>query len=596
MEPPPDTTGLVPRCRPVEGVWQGHARGRRLIFLHIPKTAGTAITTFLRQQFADDDVMPQLQANFHRSHPLWPLVARRYRLLGVGMHLDHDRVAALARGLTEEAPPFLLTVLREPRARLLSRYKEWRSTPDEHMQAARDHVKEAILTARTKSFSEFLHSDNPVVIDQLKNLQARLLAGLNFSFKASDQEILERARANLAQYDLVGVTRNCDAAMSMLSAAFDWETALENVPKLHVSNPLSPHDSITTPEDDARIASLTNLDQALWNDFVSGANGQNLTSASNSATNSTCHSNAFAQTNVQDLPSPLKPSPAVENLGPGYLTVQEIIATYAPEVVIGLGRKRWYPPPEAHTNLPSHQRTLFVLRSQALSHWRSYVVERCHVFQDSLLALTEIAYLDPRLPWLLRTPRMRGHASLHGNEHETVLTLAIGRLHSEGGTTSLDAAVEAIERLQDTHPSSLRTLHDSPTTRVLISLDLRLCLTAAFAVLRENALDKAQELLLATLAPENHQLSYGSHAEKPCLLNQEWDELVALLARANPTLHASLANKLHTVAARAFGEESRSSSLESQPLETLLDLYEALFHLLGQLPPHGSNSAVYPSD
>ena len=119
-------------------------------------TAGTAITSFLGQQFAEAEVMPQLQANFHRSHPVWPLVARRYRLLGVGMHLDHDRVAALAWGLVEEAPPFLLTVLREPRARLLSRYKEWRSTPDEHMQSARDHVKKAILTARSDRLWAFM--------------------------------------------------------------------------------------------------------------------------------------------------------------------------------------------------------------------------------------------------------------------------------------------------------------------------------------------------------------------------------------------------------------------------------------------------------
>jgi hypothetical protein len=137
MEPSSSSSPAVPRCRSVEFLWKGHAAGRRLIFLHIPKTAGTAITSFLRQQFADDEVMPQLQANFHRSHPIWPLVARRSQLLGVGMHLDHDRVAALARGLSHEPPPFLLTVLREPRARLLSRYKEWRSTPDEHMQAAR---------------------------------------------------------------------------------------------------------------------------------------------------------------------------------------------------------------------------------------------------------------------------------------------------------------------------------------------------------------------------------------------------------------------------------------------------------------------------
>ena len=583
MNEPSQRVSPATRCRPVEGLWEGHARGRRLIFLHIPKTAGTAITTFLRQQFADDDVMPQLQANFHKSHPLWPLVARRYKLLGVGMHLDHDRVAALARGLNGEAPPFLLTVLREPKERLLSRYKEWRSTPDEHMQAARDHVKEAILTARTKSFSEFLHSDNPVVVDQLKNLQARLLAGLNFSLKASDEEILERARVNLAQYDLVGVTRNCDEAMSLLGAAFGWNAAITGVPRLHVSKPLSPHDNNVAPEDEDRIAFLTNLDQALWNDLAAGVVNAAATAPPKPESIPATPNEPLAQTNGQALPGPRTGSPAAENLGPGYTTVQAIVDKYAPHVVIGLGRKRWYPPPEAEPPSAQHQRAMFVLRSQALSHWRSYVVERCIVPQDSLLTLTEVGHLDPRLRLLLRTPLLQHYAALHGYDHDTVLTIAVSRLHRETGSASLDAAVEAIERLQDTHPKGIRALHDSPSTRTLIALELQLCVTAATAFLRDNSVQRAQELLLATLAPENHESLLRDKVETPSALTEAWGALRSLLPRTNPPLPASLAAKLSNVAVQALGHESRPSPLASQPLEVLLDLYDALFEMLGHL-------------
>ena len=50
MEPSSSSSPAVPRCRSVEFLWKGHAAGRRLIFLHIPKTAGTAIANYVVSQ------------------------------------------------------------------------------------------------------------------------------------------------------------------------------------------------------------------------------------------------------------------------------------------------------------------------------------------------------------------------------------------------------------------------------------------------------------------------------------------------------------------------------------------------------------------
>ena len=583
MSPPSPPDDVAPRCRAIDGPWLGHAAGRRLIFLHIPKTAGTAITSFLRQQFDEAEVMPQLQANFHRSHPLWPLVARRYALLGVGMHLDHDRVAALARGLAEEAPPFLLTVLREPRARLLSRYKEWRSTPDEHMQAARDHVKEAILTARTKSFSEFLHSDNPVIVDQLRNLQARLLAGLNFCLKANDGEVLERAQQNLACYDLVGTTTNCDDTLRLLAEAYDWPQPAAALPRVHQSQPVSEDTLRTSEADEQRIAELTTLDQALWDEVTQGTRALPVANDARPAT-----TDALAPQTTK-RPSEHPPSSAAttpsgnSDLGPGYATVQSILASYGPEHVFGLGRKKWYPPPDAHPDTLEGAKVVFVVKAQAVSHWRSYIVERGSLPTASLLAITEVSDNDPRLRSFLHEDRAAPYAALHGQGDDSVLTLAIGKLRDDLGGPALSSAITTLERLRDTHPSAVRELRDSPSSRLLVALETGLCLGAAVHLLETGWSSASREALLATLTPEDRDPLLASSPQSADTLPALGERLAAArqAAEASPT---SLDPRAHELL-RQTSEIPTTvfESIEACDLAMLADAYAKVFALLGGL-------------
>ena len=527
--------------------------------------------------------MPQLQANFHRSHPVWPLVARRYRLLGVGMHLDHDRVAALARGLADEAPPFLLTVLREPRARLLSRYKEWRSTPDDHMQAARDHVKEAILTARTKSFSEFLHSDNPVIVDQLRNLQARLLAGLNFSLKASDDEILERARFNLAAYDLIGMTPCCDETMDLLGDAYGWSRSTAGVPRVHVSQPLPSTGLCDSAADEARIAALTALDQALWDDVTGDSVATPSASDRRPASPSLRDEHAPAATGHPVAAAANDRSPPTVDLGPGYATVHSILAACSPEHVIGLGRRRWFPPPEAHPPLLPDDSVVFVVRAQAFSHWRSYVLERASIPSASVLAMTEVDDHDPRLRAVLRAPHVHPYAALHGRGNNAVATLAVGRLRHERGISSLDATVEVLERLHDTRPVAVRSLHDSPATRGLVTLELQLLLHAATDVLQGNSQAQVDRWLLATLHPEDHDPLLPRVAQPLEPLAALWERLRGLLDREPQAPAPDLVAAVHDAAQRLFPAAGDAAPLDAQPFEAFTDLAAAVLALLAGL-------------
>ncbi|MDA0817733.1 MAG: hypothetical protein O2946_09225 [Planctomycetota bacterium] len=580
MEPSSSSSPAVPRCRSVEFLGKGHATGRRLIFLHIPKTAGTAITSFLRQQFADDKVMPQLQANFHRSHPIWPLVARRSQLLGVGMHLDHDRVAALARGLVEEAPPFLLTVLREPRARLLSRYKEWRSTPDEHMQAARGHVQEAILTARTRSFSEFLHSDNPVVVSTLDNLQARLLAGLNLSRKLHADELLEHARANLASYDLVGTTSSCNDTLRVLADAYGWAEPVAELARVHQSQPV-PDDILRT--DDAaeeRIAAYTALDQALWDDLHRGRlppPPMSSTPAEDAAPQPSSQRSLAAELRLDqaaaEAPPPAagRPTASTEagDRGPGFSTVASIVERARPSRVFGVGRRKWFPSlDDDPLPLAADERVLFVLRFPAVSHQRSLILREAAIPTESLLAITEVDRSDPRLRAFVRQPGMQPYASLEGEGEHAVLTFAVGRYRRDHGSGPLDAAIETLERCQSTHPHAVQALHDTPASRTLAVLLLRLSLTAAVGLLADPASPHGIEALLGTLRPEDHDPLLPSVTEPTAPLAALWQRLGELLDRAPLPADHPLVAHLGTPAA------------EDQPLAGIAECYATVLSLL----------------
>jgi len=242
--------------------WAGHAAGKRLIFLHIPKTAGTAVASVLTQWFGVDEIMPcSLAAVRTGSHPVNAMASRRFRLFGIGMHLDHDQVAAIRHALRGEERPFVFTVLREPRARLISQYLHWRRTDDASLAGVDNLTREAYLSARELPLGEFLNKNNPFVIEHFRNYQTRLLAGFATCLKRSDDEILETALANMADYDLVGTTSQCDQVLAAVAEAYGWASPgpLQAVNVAPTRTPLH-HDDAT----EAAIAEYTALDAAVW--------------------------------------------------------------------------------------------------------------------------------------------------------------------------------------------------------------------------------------------------------------------------------------------------------------------------------------------
>ncbi len=120
------------------------SRARRFIFVHVPKTGGTALTMALEARAAKDDILigdtPKARA-------------RKGRLKGVkseGRLWKHSTLADVAGLVTEAevAAFFTLTIVRNPWDRLVSYY---------HWLRGQGFAHPAVGLAKALEFSAFLH-------------------------------------------------------------------------------------------------------------------------------------------------------------------------------------------------------------------------------------------------------------------------------------------------------------------------------------------------------------------------------------------------------------------------------------------------------
>jgi hypothetical protein len=242
--------------------WQGHARDRRLVFLHVPKAAGTTVGSAVARWFLDEHVMPTPgPSTIPAHHPKLALAAYRYRLFGVGMHLDFDHVEGIRAALPANDRPFAFTLLREPRARLISQYLQWRRTPDRDLEAMPKMSRVAFLAARRLDLGPFLRSGLPAIERHFRDYQTGVLAGATVASTATPQQILERAIANAAALDLIGTTSNVDLTLHALASAFG-KLSSSPAPFLKAAPEMPP--PLLDDDAEAAIADFIALDMRLW--------------------------------------------------------------------------------------------------------------------------------------------------------------------------------------------------------------------------------------------------------------------------------------------------------------------------------------------
>jgi len=180
----------------------GQLSPRWLIFLHLPRTAGTTFVRILERQYGADAVLDVYDSTFGEE------VAARTELEQVCVITGHFYFGIHTH---LSGPCRYVTFLRDPVERVVSHYHFVRRHPDHYLYP----------TASTSTLAEYVTSCGAA---EPNNDQARLLAGRDLA--SSDgtwsPEMLPAAIQNLDDLFTIGLTEDFDASLIAMQGLFGW--------------------------------------------------------------------------------------------------------------------------------------------------------------------------------------------------------------------------------------------------------------------------------------------------------------------------------------------------------------------------------------
>jgi hypothetical protein len=241
---------------------------RRVFFLHVPKTGGISLVTYLSTLFRQDEICPPPpgEGRWRSADGRWHYSEadlESYRLF-TG-HFDVDFIDMV------DPTGLKITILREPRARLVSMYDFWRSLSDawaeEHLANARVN---AVRYAKMHSFSQFVQTDNPWIYEAISNSATRQLLGDHFDALAADERgAAQVAFARLQSFDWFTVTERLTHSFHELTRKLGAEPQrILHCHRTYVPEPHEPREAVepTVPSlDDLRQCDKINrMDRLLY--------------------------------------------------------------------------------------------------------------------------------------------------------------------------------------------------------------------------------------------------------------------------------------------------------------------------------------------
>jgi len=177
-----------------------------LIFLHIPKTAGTTLNRIIEWQYSPFAIFTmdpyRIRATAERLKQLPE--ARRRRLQVVRGHLSYGVHEFLPQGAT------YITMLRDPVARVLSAYYFVLRRPLNPL-----HWK---LKRERLGVEDCLR-----LFPDRQNLQCRFIAGVKDTV-TGDERLLAIAKENLTRsFSVVGISERFEESLMLMATIFAWE-------------------------------------------------------------------------------------------------------------------------------------------------------------------------------------------------------------------------------------------------------------------------------------------------------------------------------------------------------------------------------------
>jgi hypothetical protein len=245
----------------------GHAGFRKtnmrtaLYYLHITKTAGSSLTSFLDSQFDRDEICPAHLLLGLFSIPKHELP--RYKLFRG--HLWYGLNSYVGTDLT------YMTMLRDPIERVISWYSHVRCQPGAYRHdrvlnenwTLLDFVTDEatnwdMINAQTLFLAVDLDYDR-LARDPVGYGQAVVKA---YARRRNDRKLLDIAKARLEKFAFVGLTERMQDSLRLLCHTFGFDPRFEE-PRLNVSNN-RPSVGELTVQTIAAIEEITELDRDLY--------------------------------------------------------------------------------------------------------------------------------------------------------------------------------------------------------------------------------------------------------------------------------------------------------------------------------------------
>ena len=219
----------------------------KLVFLHIPKTAGTTLHRIIERQYPAESLYSIGWTEDESVAALRQMSeAQQTRICMVRGHM--------AFGVHEylSGPVTYFTVLRNPIERVISYYYFVRSKPDHYLY---DEISAGEMT-----LAEFVERHGHIMLD---NAQTRMLSGRwrEPAFGGCTSEHLAMAKRNLREhFAVVGLAERFDETLLLLKRTFGWRNVFYTRQNLTRNKP--PSSSLPTATL-ALIAEVNQLDAEL---------------------------------------------------------------------------------------------------------------------------------------------------------------------------------------------------------------------------------------------------------------------------------------------------------------------------------------------
>lgn len=244
------------------------AAGRRLVFLHLPKTGGTTLDHHFAKAFAPEEICPKNA----ELHLMPPEELARYRYFSG--HFVYDQLRFIP------GPIFTVTVLRNPVERVISNYYFLKRHTEAHL--ASHPIPAAELARQCPDLLTFLRRPELEIRFLIENTMARQLAGRvhvaeggGYLFRSagraipmSELEIIHRAAGNLLATDVVGFTHDLASVYARVALSFDMPQYVV-LGRLNTRSETSASletiaEEPVTEEARRELQRLTNLDRAIY--------------------------------------------------------------------------------------------------------------------------------------------------------------------------------------------------------------------------------------------------------------------------------------------------------------------------------------------